>query len=167
MVVGDRGLYADRPPLAHTGGFGEPTCAACHNQFEPSAEGLLVGGLPAGYEPGQSYSLTLTLTDDLMELAGFQAAIRFAEGERAGAQAGSLAPASTHGEATDSAGVTYVHTPSGGLPTPEGQVSWTLHWSAPEGGGRVVLHAVANEANGDSSPLSDLVYTARAESFGR
>ena len=51
-------------------------------QFEPSTEGLLIGGLPAGYEPGRSYSLTLDLTDELMELAGLQAAIRFAEGER-------------------------------------------------------------------------------------
>ena len=47
---------------------------------------------------------------------------------------------------------------------PGGQVNWTLRWTAPEGGGRVVLHAVAN---GDSLPLGDLVYTARAESFGR
>src|SRR2546428_12664528 len=56
---GSRGRKAnyDGPPVAHTGGFGEPTCPACH-QDEPlnAPDGSLrVEGLPRRYEPGRAY----------------------------------------------------------------------------------------------------------------
>ena len=159
--------YADGPPLGYTGGFGERTCAFCHSDFEPSADGLALSGLPEGYQPGASYRLSLALADELMDVAGFETAIRFADGARAGRQAGALVPADTLATATDSAGVTYVHHRPSGVRTPEGRARWTLLWTAPARGGRVTLQPVANAANGDSSPLGDVIYTTVAESTSR
>ena len=39
--------------------------------------------------------------------------------------------------------------------------TWSFQWTAPsDAAGPVVFHAAANSANGDNSPLGDLVYTA-------
>ena len=158
--------YAETPPAGYTGGFGEPTCAFCHGDYDPAAEGLVLAGLPERYQPGASYRIKLTLVDEFMVLAGFEAAVRFADGPRAGAQAGALAPADSLSTATDSAGVTYVHHRPGGVPTPERRAVWNLDWTAPTEGGAVVLNAAANAANGDLSPLGDVIVTGAFESAG-
>src|SRR2546426_4300103 len=90
----------DGPPVAHTGGFGEPTCRACH-QGEPLNEpggSLRIEGLPQRYEPGRAYMLTVVLRRSGMGRAGFELSTRVADGQEAGSQAGGLqgrdAPAS-------------------------------------------------------------------------
>lgn len=125
-----------------------------------------MAGMPGTYEPGASYRIRLILTDEFMVLGGFEAAVRFAGGPQAGAQAGALVPADSLSAVTDSAGVTYVHHRPGGVLTPEGRVVWELDWTAPTAGGAVVLNAVANAANGDLSPLGDLIVTGAFESAG-
>ena len=49
----------DGPPIAHTGGFGEPTCRVCHQGQPLNAAGgtLRVEGLPGRYEAGRTYEL--------------------------------------------------------------------------------------------------------------
>ena len=158
--------YGEAPPAGYTGGFGEPTCASCHSDYDPVAEGLALTGMPERYEPGASYRIRLTLSEEFMVLGGFEAAVRFADGPRVGAQAGALAPADSLSITTDSAGVTYVHHRPGGVLTPEGRAVWNLDWIAPAEGGAVVLNAAANAANGDLSPLGDLIVTGAFESAG-
>ena len=52
-----------------------------------------MSGAPASYEPGKAYQLEVLLRRAGMLRAGFQLAVRFADGAASGAQAGVLASA--------------------------------------------------------------------------
>lgn len=162
-------VFPASPPPAHTGGFGEPTCHACHFEAPLNEPGgtLTLTGLPTAYLPGESYTLTAALTRPGMNSAGFQLAARFATGPRAGTQAGTLRPLDDRSTLTidGQPGVEYLHhTETGaGLQGPN-SVHWTFEWIAPvealpDGSGAVVFHLVANAADGDASPFGDLIYT--------
>lgn len=155
--------YVSGPPPGHTGGFGEPTCQACHTglPLNDPASTLSLSGLEEGYVPGRTYRVTIRLEGDrYTRRAGFQAAFRFGDGEARGRSAGTLEvddPALQIVE--DSTGrVRYVEHTEAGIDAPDGTRAWTFGWTAPEGGA-VTVHVAANAANGDDSPLDDLVYT--------
>ena len=79
-----RSSYGARP--GHTGGFGEPTCRACHSDYALN-EGTVVialDSLPATYEPGRTYSVQLRLRHPELERGGFQISARFEDGVQAG-----------------------------------------------------------------------------------
>jgi len=152
------------PPLAHTGGFGEPTCVACHLGSEVNAPGsaLDILGLGAAYTPGEHHEVTVRLLSFDMEAAGFQAAFRWERGEEAGERAGSAVALDERvaviGE--ESTGVEYVQHTNAGYHVDGERAEWIFEWTAPDRPGVVVLHVAANSGNGDNSPLDDLVYTA-------
>jgi hypothetical protein len=162
LLVG-AGLYKDGPPPAHTGGFGEPTCRECHADADLNAYGgtLLLGGVPPTYEPGRSYDLAVTLRRAGMLRAGFQLAARFAEGERAGTQAGSLEPADQRAKVLrdSTSGVLYLEHTFAGTTIAGDSARWRLRWTAPgDARGAVVFHLAANAANDDDSPFGDFIY---------
>ena len=164
--------HAAGPPAAHTGGFGEPTCRECHTGGELNAPGgtLRIVGLPAQYTPGTRYEIGVVLQSDDMTFAGFQGAVRFAEGGARGDQAGDIDPVDPRvAVAVDWLTHTqYVqHAAAEDRIDPGGVVTWTFGWTAPDARDAVMLHVAANSANGDDSPLFDLVYTAEAFSSGR
>ncbi|HUP00487.1 MAG TPA: choice-of-anchor V domain-containing protein [Gemmatimonadota bacterium] len=161
-------LYVDKPPPGTTGGFGEPTCHACHFDQPLDAPGgsLEIRGVPERYAPGRVYAITVELQREGAPQGGFQLAARFADG----AQAGALVPVDDRVAVTDSLGIRYAHhTAEGVEPTP---IRWTVTWRAPAAAGEagdgpardgdVLFHAAGNAANGDFSPLGDFVYTASA-----
>lgn len=156
--------HAAGPPPGHTGGFGEPTCQSCHSEYPLDVEGTLsVEGLPERYAPGDTYAVTVVLRSTGMARAGFQGAVRFAEGERSGRQAGTLQALDARLQVvTDSlSGVQYVQHRIGGTDVPDPEVvTWTFAWTAPAAHGPVAIHLAANSANGDDSPFGDLIYTA-------
>jgi hypothetical protein len=166
--------YPDRPPPAHTGGFGEPTCRSGHFDAplnEPGAT-LELGGLPDAYQPGASYQLTILLSGPGLGSAGFQLSARFSAGSAAGTQAGELRPVDARTTLTTagSPGVQYLHhTAAGTMPTIADTARWTLEWVAPAegmipaGSDAVAFHLVANAADGDESPFGDLIYAAERE----
>jgi hypothetical protein len=99
-----------------------------------------------------------------MRRAGFQLAIRFAEGEAAGEQAGTLAAAGDRATVTVSPadsrpGVAYAHHTRAGtsLVSPDSAV-WRLEWVAPPHGGAVLVHVAANAANDDASEFGDRIH---------
>lgn len=153
--------YAEHPPLGHTGGFGEPTCHACHFGGEVNGgEGTLaVKGLPPFVRPGHSYRIAVRLTAE-MKRAGFMLGVRTADGT----QAGRLSPVDTVRAAVhrvDSTGVQYAHHTLAGteLRDPNRAV-WRLRWTAPAAAGdSVVVHVAANAANDDASEFGDNIYT--------
>jgi len=143
-------------PLAHSGGFGEPTCLTCHLEFPLNPEGatLALRGLPERFEPGQTYRLRVELAGEGMALGGFQAAARIADGS----QAGVLQPVDARVKVTDTLGVQYArHSSQGVAVTAPDFVAWDLAWVAPAEGAEVLFHVAANSANGDDSPLGDWV----------
>jgi hypothetical protein len=158
-----RAPHAEGPPLGHTGGFGEPTCHACHNELELDAEGsgrLELDGLPERYEPGETYLLTIVLASEGMERAGFEAAFRFAGSPPPGAQAGTLAAGDDLAQVSylGLTPVYYVRQTEAGSQG-AAVVSWTFTWTAPDSSQPVTVHLAANSANGDNSPLGDFVLT--------
>jgi hypothetical protein len=158
-------LHLAAPPPAHTGGFGEPTCQACHDEFDLNVEGrVLIVGLPDAPEPGTTYPLAVELHSVEMGAAGFALSARFADGPRRGEQAGLLEPMDARTAVTPGGnGVAYLHHTAEGTATPDpARVRWDFAWTAPDEAEAVVFHVAANSANGDNSPLGDLVYTASA-----
>lgn len=159
-----RSSYPEAPPPAHTGGFGEPTCHACHFDSvpQPASEALDVRGLPSsGYTPGESYRLTVTLTREGMGRAGFQLAIRFADGPDRGAQAGTLKSDDARTEITidGTPPVQYIHhTRAGTALTSAGTAAWSFTWIAPDGDAPISIDVSANAANDDASEFGDYVY---------
>jgi hypothetical protein len=167
--------HKDGPPLAHTGGFGEPNCRQCHFDAGLNEPGgaIRVAGLPGRYHAGRTYDLVVSLRRTGFKRAGFQLAARFAQGPAAGTQAGVLAPADG-GTAIvrDSAtGVLYAQHNSAGTALMAGTAgaSWTVRWTAPaQPRGAVVFHVAGNAANDDDSPFGDFVYVTAVEvPFGR
>jgi hypothetical protein len=160
-----RAAFSEAPPTAHTGGFGERTCRACHfdGELNEAGGGLALGGVPTVYRPGERYRITVVLRRGEMQRGGFQLATRFAEGAAAGRQAGVLRAPDERVKVTEGTrgGVQYVsHTRPGIQLTQAGRIEWAVEWTAPaSAAGPVVFHAAANAANGDESQFGDFVYT--------
>lgn len=171
LVTAARAAYDARPPLAHTGGFGEPSCRECHfdGPTRPP-ETLSLGGVPERYQPGGVYQLEVTIHDTSARVGGFQLAARVAAGAHAGTQAGTLCAADARVEvgADTATGVQYA---SHAGAAPADSLRWKLSWQAPaEDVGPVIFHAAANSANDDDSMLGDVIilrsWTIRSQESG-
>lgn len=153
-------VHAEAPPAGHTGGFGEADCTACHLEAGPDLPGtgtLVVRGFPERYRPGERYLLEVVLEAEGTERAGFQLAVRGPDGRPAGA----LHPVDGRVQilTPDSLPASYAaQTAAGSVPADRSGATWTVAWIAP-GDGEARLHAAANSADGDESPLGDLVFT--------
>lgn len=150
--------YKDGPPPNHTGGFGEPTCYRCHHDGPIADPHLSVhlAGAADGYEPGESYTLTVAVAHALMRAGGFQLSSRFAEGPMRGRQAGTLATSDGLRVVTDSAGVEFV---SHAVPIKGDSVEWVIGWTAPDSGA-VRFDLAVNASNFDDSEFGDFTTSA-------
>ena len=179
--TGGAGAYLDAPPPAHTGGFGEPTCAACHRGAPlDDATGTLTLAAPARYAAGEEHVLEVRLARAGMERGGFQLSARFAEGALAGRQAGVLTvlpeadPGAQRGakppvQVLAAHDIAFAsHTAAGAALASGGEVRWRVRWRAPaKAAGPVAFHVAANAGNHDDSELGDFVYLASAISRPR
>jgi hypothetical protein len=157
------GAHRTGPPPGHTGGFGEPLCAVCHfDAILDDPAGSLEIVAPASYQPGAGYDLVVRLRHPELRAAGFQLSARFADGPRAGRQAGTLGATGPDVRVFSAeTGVAYAsHTAAGTAPADAGTARWQLRWIAPDPAGRVIFHAAANAANDDDSEYGDRVYSA-------
>lgn len=158
--------YPDGAPPAHTGGFGEPSCQACHfgGALNEPGGSLTIEGMPEVYRAGQSYRLMVQLTKPAMARGGFQLAARFADGR----QAGILEPVDDRVNVIqeDSSAVLYAqHTPKGTALTAPDTARWVFTWTPPQGDTiSVLFHAAANAANDDASAFGDFIYTVEVQS---
>ena len=154
--------YSNGPPPGHTGGFGEPTCRACHAGAEPAPAGALNLDVPAVCVAGASYRFRVTLRDSSLRRGGFQLAARFAEGEHSGEQAGELR--ATDGRAAIVVGpraVLYAQHTKEGSTVVADSATWALEWVAPArsaGEAHIAVHVAANVANDDASELGDVIH---------
>lgn len=150
----------DRPLPARTGGFGEPTCGACHIQADVNAGtgSLALAGLPLEYAGDVTYSLTITLAQRGLAAGGFQLSSRFTDGTQAGTLAHSPND-STRVAVTTAGGVQYLHhVYAGTRPSALDTIAWQIRWTAPAARGTIVFHVAANAADDDASPLGDMIY---------
>jgi hypothetical protein len=157
--------FAEGPFPGFTGGFGEPTCQQCHfgNDLNAAGGTLTLTGVPAVYQPGKSYALTVSLSRTGLEKGGFQMAARSASGAKSGSDAGTLEPMSPAVQLVKSedGNITYVqHTPAGTKAEKPGTMSWKFRWTAPTSARPVSFDLAANATNNDESPMDDFIYTA-------
>jgi len=158
------GTFRDAPPPAHTGGFGEPTCHACHVGSDLNdARGALDITVPDYYTPGASYGIRVRLKHPEMMAGGFQLSIR----DASGAQAGRFVMDTASTGVTTLNGIAYVHHRRVSASTNTDSIVWTFDWIAPDRAGSVTIHSAANAANDDASPLGDFVYAESAVVNGR
>jgi len=151
--------YPDHLDGAYTGGFGEPTCQACHFDYEVNNDRGLVTlqNLDDTYEPGASYELKVRVESDHLRNGGFQLTARHPDGSQAGrffwdGDRVTLTP-------TISDEVTYVqHAEGGTAPTNERSVSWNLTWKAPASESPVIFNVAGNAGNADDSAFGDFIY---------
>ena len=163
VLIAAAAPYSQGPPPSHTGGFGDPTCQACHmgGPLNDPAGSFTVSGLPGTYTPGEEYELLIRLARPDLTRGGFQLAARYAEGDMAGSQAGALsASGSAQHVVTGPMGVHYAQHTSDGTFATDGAVAWRVTWQAPtHDKPSVVLHAAAIASNDDDSELGDGAYT--------
>lgn len=157
--------HPDFPPLAHTGGFGEPTCRECHQGADLNAPGarLRIEGIPQPWRKGRAYRITVTLRRDSLVRAGFELAARFLPG---GGNAGILIPYDsllTEVDRDSASGISYAHHTRRGTSIERAVARWNVLWTAPlSGTGDIAFNVAAVAADDDNSNLGDLVYTASA-----
>lgn len=159
-------LVANReaPVPGRTGGFGGPTCQACHSGAALNAPGgeLVISGLPDRYTPGETYRITLQLKRAEMTRGGFSLAARFASGALSRRQAGEWkAPDARVTFFQDAqTKVPYAqHSAAGSRAATAGMLGWELEWKAPAESEPVQFNLAATAANNDGSPRGDVVYT--------
>jgi hypothetical protein len=163
--------FSNEPPTGHTGAPGEGTCAVCHTGGG-TFDGSLVIDTPDGYQPGLSYTITVTLQDPGQSRWGFELIPLYRDGAEL-VMAGSLtnlSPHTTIQEIFD--GKQYISHSSNafdaGEPdgtyagTADGPVTWSFTWTAPPAGADTVwFYAAGNAANNNqTNGLGDFIYTA-------
>lgn len=152
-------LFPEQLTGAFTGGFGEETCRSCHFDYplNPKGGSLELEGVPDRYQPGQSYTLTVTLRREDLQLGGFQLTARHPDST----QAGRFELKSPRLQFTRGlAGVRYVqHSKKGTEPGEDGVIRWQVPWIAPESGREVHFNLAANAGNGDASAFGDFIFS--------
>ena len=159
--------FSDGPLPQLTGGFQEETCHSCHNSF-PLNEGRTQGGMfflsgvPAHYQGGESYSITVVIGQPGQRRWGFELSVRSAD---SGDQAGRLESADDRTQLKEAEGIQYIqHNASG---TQEGvlngPVEFHFTWIAPDSSaGLLFFNAAGNAADGSGDSAGDYIYTAGA-----
>jgi uncharacterized protein (TIGR03437 family) len=165
------------PPLGFTGAPGEGTCVGCHYTYgqpnPPNTGGSVqISGVPANYTPGQSYTVTVTVTHPTARRWGFEITPIIGEGGSAGTGTLTLIDTvRTIKREANPAGSprTYIshytediNSPlaeDGTYPGKVGSNSWSFTWTAPTvSSGEITFYAVGNAANNQVSPEDDYIY---------
>jgi hypothetical protein len=152
------------PSPGYTGAPGEFNCRQCHSTFalNDSLGTLAIEGVPATYEPGRTYTITVRIDRPDRARWGFQMT----------ALTGALEPAGTfrlteptRTQLKTDDGRTYVeHRTAGTNAGSTGGNSWIVEWTAPAAGTGVVdFYAAGNAANNNNAQTGDNIYTTFAE----
>jgi hypothetical protein len=146
--------FSGGPPDEKTGAPGEGTCIDCHSSFPiNSGDGELVINAPATFHAGETYQITVELSDPGQSRWGF---------EFTPLNQGSVTitdPANT--QLSNSGNNAYVKQTSAGTfnGTPNGPVNWTFDWTAPaDPPSQVTFYAAANAANANGNTSGDYIY---------
>jgi hypothetical protein len=166
--------YVTGPDPAMNGIFGQ-TCnqAGCHNSFTLNSGGgsVTLAGLPdAGWIPGQTYALTVTIKGPASQrLFGFQLSAVFdATSQQAGTLTGGAGVQIICGRGTAGTSSQQVLCSTAGsiqyAEHSNAQVvrsTYSVNWTAPASasGGTVRFNVAGNAADGNLQPTGDYIYT--------
>ena len=148
------------PLPAHTGGFGEPTCHACHFDYplnEPGGVAIHLDSLPEVFEPQHEYRLRLRVQHAELKRGGFQLSARFEDGSPAGSF---VIPDTALLRVQRGKSVEYLsHTMKGTDELVGDTATWNFRWTAPANNRRVVFNVAVNVADKDASQFGDRIFT--------
>lgn len=134
------------------------TCArsGCHTGTATAQDNMITSDIPAaGYIPGQTYTITVSISQAGISKFGFSISPQ----NSSGAVLGSLVITNTAETQLKNVVHQYVtHTSAGNLGTDS--KSWSFEWIAPTvGTGTVPFYASVNAANGNGNSSGDQIYT--------
>jgi len=141
-------------------------CTSCHDTFHDPNIGpgsVRVTNLPAVYNPGQQYTLSVTVQQSNRQRFGFQLTALDLNGSRAGTLA-SLSSDTLVNAETGAGGRQYIeHSEIGTFPNGANSRTWQVRWTAPSTDiGTVRFWFAGNAANGDGTNQNDYIYTSSA-----
>lgn len=154
-ITGPDAGYTDAP-----GDLGN--CTACHDTFVFPNVGpgsVNLSGAPSIYNPGQQYTLTVTVQQNNRHRFGFQLTALDQTGNRAGTLASVSSDSQVNSE-TGFGGRQYIeHTQIGTTATGASSRTWTIRWTAPSTDiGTVSFWFAGNAADDDDTNQGDYIY---------
>jgi hypothetical protein len=161
---------ATGPEARYTGAPGDiNSCVECHDSFHEANVGpgsVRIEGGPissAPYQPGQQYTLNVTVQQTGRQRYGFQLTAVDLNGNKAGTLA-SINPDTQLHPDTGFGGRQYIeHSQIGAFPTGSSSRTWQVRWTAPStDAGTVNFYVAGNGANGDGTNQGDYIYTNSA-----
>ena len=137
-------------------GDGGSTCTACHTGTAQAQSGLISTNIPfMGYEPGQTYTITVSANMSGISKYGHELTTEDAAGNKQGTFI-ITDPARTK---TANGGKSTTHTSGGTVGNGNG-ISWSVDWTAPSSGtGNITFYTALNATNSNSSTSDDQIYT--------
>lgn len=150
------------PPDERTGSPADnfKTCndVGCHDSHnvDSGSAGFTISA-PATYTQGEVVNVNISFSDSSTAKHGFELSALDAGNNHVGAF-------SSIDDTTQTANGNYIKHTSTGSNQP-GNASWSVQWTAPDSEvqGPVTFYAAGNEANGDSTPQNDYIYTTTAQ----
>lgn len=148
-------------PSGVTSGLGSPTCMMCHSgPVGTGTASISIQGNPATYNPGQTYTVNVAVTDAGCTKFGFASRVIDINQNAAGSIA------STGSETQIIAGTNpqeITHTRAGTSTTTPGSKRWSYSWTAPSAASApdsVYFGAAMNASNADNRNSGDRIYSA-------
>jgi hypothetical protein len=147
-------------PASNTGSPGDlsQTCArsGCHAGTASDRDGMISTDIPAsGYVAGQTYTITVSITQSGISKWGFQLSPQ----TNAGSLVGTLTLSDNTRTRFVGSGNKYVTHTTAGNSGASGTSSWNMSWTAPAAGtGDVTFYAAVMAANGNGNTSGDLVF---------
>ena len=156
-------------PAGYTGSPNENnsrTCSSqnggCHSGAGSTfQQGMITSNVPeCGYTPGQTYTITLTVSSAGRSEFGFSFSPQLSDGATAGSMIAS------NGTQLNGGGRYLTHTAAGTVESSPNTRVWTFDWIAPAAGsGDVTFYAAFNATNGNNASSGDLLFNSNLTIF--
>ena len=150
--------YTGGSPGGKTGspGDGGATCTQCHAGTAQAQGGLISTTIPfSGYEPGQTYTVTVTESLNGISKYGYELTAE----SSGGIKQGTFTVTDPARVKKVNGGNAVTHT-SGGTVASGGSISWSVDWTAPAAGtGQITFYTAVNATNSNGGTSGDQIYT--------
>jgi hypothetical protein len=142
-------------PAARTGSPGDgANCTSCHSGTASTVAGLITSNIPAtGYVPGQTYTITASITEIGKTKFGFEISPQ----TNTGVKKGTLVVTNSTATQLVSTGK-YITHKSAGTSFSTGTATWTFNWIAPvAGSGNFTFYGAFNVTNASGTSAGDAI----------
>lgn len=149
------GANSSGAPSSMTGSPGDGNnCTACHGGTAATQTGLITSNIPmTGYVPGQTYTITGSITTSGITKFGFQISPQNTSGSLMGTM---TVTNSTTTQLINSG--KYITHKIAGTSFTSGTATWSFDWTAPAAGsGAVTFYGSFNSSNSNSQSSGDII----------